>query len=218
VRRWLNAIAIFLPAGALVNVAVAWGCALYRPNANEQCAGANESPRWPVAVPENWPDRPSLETESCALGVTVRSALGFPPHDIARYKVLDIPPRRLYSASVEAFGLPARCLSADTRSTPAERTYGRSGWRHAMWVPADMFVLFGIQNGKRLPLRPIWAGFVGNTLLYAAIAWLLHLVGSGAVRRYIRTRRGLCPACAFPTGASGTCTECGRGAAAEPDG
>jgi hypothetical protein len=41
----------------------------------------------------------------------------------------------------------------------------------------------------------------GLWLLFAAPGW---------VRRRIRARRGQCPACAYPVGASTVCTECGR--------
>jgi len=60
-----------------------------------------------------------------------------------------------------------------------------------------------------LPLRPIWPGFAVNTLSYAAILWLL-ICGPFVLRRLVRRRRGLCPACAYPMGDSATCTECGR--------
>jgi hypothetical protein len=30
-----------------------------------------------------------------------------------------------------------------------------------------------------------------------------------ALRRHSRLKRGLCPACAYPVGESGVCTECG---------
>jgi hypothetical protein len=65
---------------------------------------------------------------------------------------------------------------------------------------------------RALPLRPIWPGFAINTMFYAAILWLLFaaLHPGGFVRRRIRARRGQCPACAYPVGASNVCTECGR--------
>ena len=60
-----------------------------------------------------------------------------------------------------------------------------------------------------VPVRPIWAGFAINTLLYAAMLWTL-LKPLMAMRRWRRTKRGLCPKCAYPVGSSDTCTECGR--------
>ena len=59
-----------------------------------------------------------------------------------------------------------------------------------------------------LPLRPIWPGFAINTIFYAAILWVMFAT-PGRVRRAIRCKRGLCPACAYPVGASPVCTECG---------
>lgn len=59
-----------------------------------------------------------------------------------------------------------------------------------------------------LPIRPIWPGFLINTLFYAAILWLIF-AGPFALRRTIRRRRGCCPACGYPVGVSPRCTECG---------
>lgn len=59
-----------------------------------------------------------------------------------------------------------------------------------------------------LPLKPIWRGAVGNTLVYAAAIALLAL-GCARLRRGFRSSRGLCPACAYPRGSSPLCTECG---------
>ena len=56
--------------------------------------------------------------------------------------------------------------------------------------------------------RILWPGFAINTIFYAAMLWLLLAV-PGFVRRRIRTRRGQCPACAYPIGTSNVCTECG---------
>jgi hypothetical protein len=59
-----------------------------------------------------------------------------------------------------------------------------------------------------LPSQPITGGFAINTIFYAAILWLLFFAPA-SVRRMIRRRRGLCPACAYPVGTSPVCTECG---------
>ena len=66
-----------------------------------------------------------------------------------------------------------------------------------------------------VPLLPIWPGFAINTIFYAAILWLLF-AAPFKVRRWRRTRLGLCPACAYPVGESETCTECGRRRVSEP--
>jgi len=66
-----------------------------------------------------------------------------------------------------------------------------------------------------IPIKPLWPGFAINTVFYAAILWVLH-VAPGFVRRRIRARRSLCPACAYPTGTSPVCTECGAAVTPRP--
>ena len=62
---------------------------------------------------------------------------------------------------------------------------------------------------RALPLA-IWPlGFAVNTLFYAAILWLL-ICSPFLLRRFIRSSRGLCPACAYPMSDSPICTECGK--------
>jgi hypothetical protein len=60
-----------------------------------------------------------------------------------------------------------------------------------------------------LPLRPILSSFAGNSVGYAVVLWALVL-GPGTLRRFIRRRRHLCPACGYPVGESELCSECGR--------
>jgi hypothetical protein len=67
---------------------------------------------------------------------------------------------------------------------------------------------FTMTQTRLLPLRPMWPGFAINTIFYAAILWLLWIT-PGKIRRFIRIRRGRCPACAYPVGTSPVCTECG---------
>ena len=53
----------------------------------------------------------------------------------------------------------------------------------------------------RFPLTPIWPGFLYNTLFYAALSWLVARLALAAKRGIVghrRTRRGLCPRCAYP--------------------
>jgi hypothetical protein len=68
---------------------------------------------------------------------------------------------------------------------------------------------FTVRDEAVLPVLPLWPGFAINTLFYAVIVWLLF-AAPFALRRRIRIRRGLCPACAYPIGDSEVCTECGK--------
>ena len=54
------------------------------------------------------------------------------------------------------------------------------------------------QSGEErwLPLRPIFPGFIINTLFYAAI-WFGVFFGVGFVKRAIRKKRGRCVKCGY---------------------
>lgn len=68
---------------------------------------------------------------------------------------------------------------------------------------------FTIQRFQRaVPTHVIWSGLLMNTLLYAAILWLL-VVANPRLRQRSRVKHGLCPKCAYPVGESDVCTECG---------
>ena len=63
-------------------------------------------------------------------------------------------------------------------------------------------------------LRPIFPGFVVNTLFYAALWGAILFASRGAWRaftRWRRSRRGLCPRCAYDLAGSSAhgCPECG---------
>lgn len=73
---------------------------------------------------------------------------------------------------------------------------------------AQPFVQSGKSDHLILPTTPIWPGFAYNSLIYAALIWLLPLPWT--VRRLIRKRRSLCQKCGYPIGQNRICTECGR--------
>jgi hypothetical protein len=64
-------------------------------------------------------------------------------------------------------------------------------------------------------MKPIWPGFVINTIFCAALLWLLW-IAPGKIRRFIRIRGHRCPACGFiiapgtAAASGGPCSECGQ--------
>jgi hypothetical protein len=56
----------------------------------------------------------------------------------------------------------------------------------------------------------LWPGFAINSMFYAAVLWVVFAFPR-KLRRIIRFRHGLCPACAYPIRGSSSpvCTECG---------
>ena len=53
-----------------------------------------------------------------------------------------------------------------------------------------------VENVRALPLRPIWPGFIINTLFYAII-WLLLIFGWRMHLRQVRKWQGYCPMCKY---------------------
>ena len=74
-----------------------------------------------------------------------------------------------------------------------------------LWPNSDSAYLWNMH----LPLRIVWPGFFGNTIIYAMAIWGLLLV-LRACRAFRRMRAGLCPRCAYPAGPAPVCSECGN--------
>ena len=221
VRRRLLIAAIFLLAGAVVNVAVAWGCA-YR--------NGHYSDDWHwITVPENnqfWLERRPHEWESGMLiGVTRHSGLG---RNLTNARGSTRPPERVTvpylkpgtgstgprpgsevvvkneARILEAeFGLPLR--SFRWTSVSGRTYYPRSVDSRTYYHRSPTITM----GGRVLPLLPIWPGFAVNTLFYAVVLWLL-IPGPFVLRRFIRVQRGRCVKCGYPMGESGVCSECGK--------
>lgn len=88
------------------------------------------------------------------------------------------------------------------------------GWRIERHGCMGLAILwpFGVES---IPIRPILPGFIVDSTMFGAIAWLLLTIPGAAVR-LIRRRRGQCPACGYPRGSSPICTECGAAFAKNP--
>ena len=75
----------------------------------------------------------------------------------------------------------------------------------------------GVMLNRMRPTRPLWPGFAVNSLLYAALwwivlvlfAWLIRFIRRWPARR--REKRGRCPACGYDLrgGFDAGCSECG---------
>ena len=175
-------LAVFLVVGATVTVGVAWSFAWWQP--------------W-------WLEREDVEEKNRleragrpARGALIRIAVGQTERDIV--EVWNWTPMRCEQIVTETCGWPTRALSM---------TFSQWGDPKTEWRPVGMPPIG--RFGSALPLEPVWPGFFLDTLFYAALAWMLWSAPF-ATRRLIRRRRGLCPWCAYPAGASATCTECGR--------
>jgi hypothetical protein len=222
VRRIITRAIVFLLLGAIVNVAVAWACALYPwdPRARGLAAfrpfeGDDDGRGWLVNLHQRW-------GHSRVIAFPKMSQYNFPVDEAlpAIYPSWSGWPRGLDEAGgpdlpgrlmVDAAGWPVLALiGSRTDSWPWEPA-SNEGWTGAVGLSPRVVTLKPGQTvtyERALPLRPVWPGFAINTALYAAILWLLF-AAPFALRRCRRIKRGLCPACAYPVGTSDVCTECG---------
>lgn len=225
-KRYLLIAAIFLVAGAVVNVGVAWGCAFWL----QVFTGDFESA----------PDHPT--------GSGILRAAKFSRSGAAYYEVLRLRGVFLHESSgsgpkpeellprwtglgnaspayeagkvskdyrgVDARGWPMLSLWLELAGpvSPLEARGGvdTSKLRKATWMGGSRPVRrYGYSFPVALPLRPLWLGFAVNTLFYAPTLWLLAC-GLLAMRRLVRVKRSLCPACGYPRAESAVCSECGK--------
>jgi len=198
VKRCLVKLMLFLLLGAIVNVAVAWGCAIWAPSHGERARRVELD-----ALPDV--TKYGLRAHSENDGVRVdNTGLTFTTV-ITAQGVLGLTVAGWPQRSMEG---ALRFESALTHP-PAVPTIihavalGNSIRRRDREFPNWPFVL---------PLRPIWPGFAVNTVFYAAVLWLL-IAAPFALRRRRRIRRGLCPKCAYDLRGSApgstACPECG---------
>ncbi len=144
-KRRLFKLVVFLLLGAIVNVAVAWGCAALSPLDRD----------------------PVLFEEYAESRAVVWNGFG--------YRLLDLGlGRDGPTYAVVESGWPLYCLEAYGRwkRRPIATPRLRIDRKLDLWlVGPDQLDL----DQRTIPLRPIWPGFAINTAFYAAILWLLTL-------------------------------------------
>ena len=229
-KRRLTKIVLLLLLGAIVNVAVAWGCA---------CGGYHKNRTAPRPIEDDirwWYDRYSQSpvsaddirwlgrlgwkgTQASECIVFELCLVDYTTRGVQRRGFLEVPRNAgcdlyidymwLPFAIQTRVGWPTRALSDELWKEPN----GNQLWQHSDGVRfPNLFGLFPPVKNFTVPLRPIWPGFGINTVFYAAILWSLTL-GPFTARRIIRRKRGLCINCGYDlrgtSGDGGVCPECG---------
>jgi len=218
VKRRLTKLAVFLLLGVIVNLAVAWGCALLVDfSAVETGLGGAKSHRGDWVI---W-------RHDAGGAVRIR-ALPVSGNNIEEYEQYPLHPSLLPAwgplaaqlRQQERNGLLVRV--ADAYGWPTNSMWCAFAWNTARWPnvitdPRLSAIIIASPMGgnyalsqRALPLRPIWPGFAVNTLLYTVILWLF-LCGPFELRRIIRRKRGQCIKCGYDLrGAEHEqCPECG---------
>ncbi len=229
-KRRLTKLVVFLLLGAVVNVAVAWGCVIpAHAIDHELVVFPFDQSHWAIAGIEGGRTYErlcvySIAGESSAL----QSARSGPRTIISKprwTRGLRWAQSRHAADGIcfeDVRGWPLLCMWWTFRWDDR----ARSGFP---WYvdPNDAVIVLPkydrvyVDNIRALPLTPVWPGFAINTIFYAAILWLLAL-GPFTARRMIRRKRGLCIKCGYDMrghsgggGISGggreVCPECGPG-------
>ncbi len=224
-KRCLFKLVVFLTLGAIVNVTVAWACAVrpYPVDPLRSRVPPRPARYYKWTSPEGFDTFITKRTGELRISQRRRAMIvcGFGPLPqwLSDSQFLDLVPE--WSAFAEprdwarpygdfyveqASGWPLLCLRLDgpmTIGNDLASFYSEmSGRLELPWFERPW------QNV--VPYQPIWIGFGINTVFYAAPLWLLTL-GPFAARRMIRRKRGRCIKCGYDLrGAEHeVCPECG---------
>ena len=221
-------ILLLLLAGAVVNIAVAWGCALWvdPTQVDDPPVGliVTDAESWEVmkcerpgltALATTWAKSASEHTTPPGVYLTHPRSLipswgqlGAPSSE---FRVANVRPGQLLIEyrDVIGAGWPMRSMWHEPLCTIGDRDHRRVLPSQGGYIRTSLPSWRGMFL-RAIPLRPVWPGFAVNTIFYAAILWLL-ICGPFALRRLIRRRRGLCPACGYDMthAEHESCPECG---------
>jgi len=213
-KRRITIILLLLVVSAIVNIAVAWGCAyFYTPGTtiDDLMPKRDGEHAWIVSVPAHWPKLPDGVLDGSGQTWTIVRYYGNEhDHDEENDVLTTI---ESFIIDVWGHGWPMRSVRGQywnevvfdfqvKPTTSVQRYEGHppeSLWQLGIPISRGLYYL---------PVAPIWSGFIINTLFYAVLLWLLWFAPFAA-RRMIRHRRGQCEKCAYPVGTSSICTECG---------
>jgi hypothetical protein len=215
-------IVVFLLLGAAINVAVAWGCALWSPcEFTESMSPVAQAPAGLIPyLPSDWPAQSS--SGSVVVSQLLQRAYGrglSVERLIVSIEDLRFDFSLWFDRALVVYraGWPAPALECDAVvgiDSPFPSGDTDVPWRDGrqppqLIRPCRWPSLVG-KWANPIPLRPIWWGFLLNTLLYGAVCSTL-LGGLFTVRRWRRVRRGLCLKCGYPVRGLKKCPECGKG-------
>jgi hypothetical protein len=180
---------VFLILGAILNVAVAWGCMISQPSVMAVVYRSDFIARDLI---DKLSDQHASDPDELLRGPTGLHG-GAVVGTECSHSEGSLLVERLASCRV---GFPRLCLEGAAIEGVRLDERGIDGpiEGYAWAVPSprhggDVYFWF-------LPTRPLWPGFVVDTLFYAVILWLL-IPGPFVLRRVIRIKRGRCPKCGY---------------------
>jgi len=218
VRRRIMRVLVCLVLGGAMTIAVAWGCALFAAWSHLGLKNADGGPYYEQYRPDGWPQLDTLWAAD-SVGVTWRYAYGSETGEHSTIVGQAAGLREgLYSIRETQYGLPWRSMSWIESSvdgdplllsdpgSPAHHRPDLGLLARGADVPSWLPTRF---QGKWLPRRPMWPGFMFSTLFYGALVWVIWFI-AGSLRQQVRRQRGLCEWCKYPVSDFAICPECGE--------
>jgi hypothetical protein len=224
VKRRIAKLAVFLLLGAVVNVAVAWGCALWVDRGQAKIATGRSLQGYIWVVRRGSAHGSEFVLSVRSYGDLVASFPGegnWPPDLIPSWSTISLeidpagPKRYGFQTQMQdARGWPMlsmRCTFLRAWSGVGVRTRREVGGGLEMPPRILTSGSLSYRKARALPYIPIPLGFVVNTLSYAAFIGI-SITGALAGRRVIRRARGHCINCGYDLrGAEHeVCPECGQ--------
>jgi hypothetical protein len=202
----LGLVALFLCAGAVVNVLVAWGCMWFAPQVERWSTERRGGLAWCVTVPSDWPTVPKQRVDYHGLGWRERIDT-WTGQRLSEWS-LDVEWCQVKAVTA---GLPlASMMHASWRSPTQASGRMRHDWRSRWAIEMPGEPPSGLAGS--LPALPLWFGFVFDSVVFAGV--LFSFIKSPTlVRRATRRRRGQCVGCGYSLaglGVDAACPECGR--------
>ena len=231
-KRRLTQLAVFLLLGAIVNVAVAWGCVVADLGGDADSDSLSKNERAWLRLTSDEPD-PRRDGPP----VDVSDGVGW------ERRGLSLRDDRLAKliAGTYADGVDWPSLEYIKAGWPLRSLVGETWLHGSQWIDPrtgvsqpgrQISALLRVERLRAphfaqpyvlLPLRPIWRGFVANTLIYTLALWILApYLRSLSVKTIATCRRqfhkpGHCAKCGYDlrgtfrgaSGGGGVCPECG---------
>lgn len=186
----------WLLAGAIVSVAVAWGCALWVPTGITTSVdyGVGVQPRLITGIPI---DAHVVVSTREKIGQHEKSIEWYVPGE-SRHVLVE---SNIIWYFETGWPFPAQYTQMNQDGVVT------GGLTPPDWLHPRVHKFLN----RPLPLMPIWPGILANTLFYTILFWLLAH-GTFALRRHFRRMRGLCVKCACDLKGVEhvACPECGN--------